>query len=37
MLVDPDGKVVYRHQGAIDIAELKKAIFDDATMGRIYK
>jgi thiol-disulfide isomerase/thioredoxin len=37
MLVDPDGKVVYRHQGAIDIAELKKVIFDDATMGRIYK
>jgi peroxiredoxin len=37
MLVDPDGKVVYRHQGAIDIEELKKMIFDDATMGRIYK
>ena len=37
MLVDPDGKVVYRHQGAIDIEELKKVIFDDATMGRIYK
>lgn len=37
MLVDPDGKVVYRHQGAIDIEELKKVIFDDTTMGRIYK
>jgi thiol-disulfide isomerase/thioredoxin len=37
MLVDPDGKVVYRHQGAIDTEELKKVIFDDATMGRIYK
>jgi thiol-disulfide isomerase/thioredoxin len=37
MLVDPDGKVVYRHHGAIDMEELKKAIFDDTTMGRIYK
>ncbi|WP_184545584.1 redoxin family protein [Mucilaginibacter sp. FT3.2] len=37
MLIDPDGKVVYRHQGAIDMEELKKVIFDDVNMGRIYK
>ncbi|MDB5015771.1 MAG: redoxin [Mucilaginibacter sp.] len=37
MLVDPDGKVVYSHQGAIDFDELKKIIFNDPLMGRIYK
>ncbi|MDF2432467.1 MAG: hypothetical protein JWP44_2098 [Mucilaginibacter sp.] len=37
MLVDPDGKVVYSHQGAIDFEELKKIIFNDPLMGRIYK
>ncbi|WP_183556985.1 redoxin domain-containing protein [Mucilaginibacter sp. SP1R1] len=37
MLVDPDGKVVYGKQGIINPEELKKIIFDDATMGRIYK
>lgn len=37
MLVDPDGKVVYSHQGAIDFDELRKIIFDDPLMGRIYK
>lgn len=37
MLVDPDGKIVYTHQGDIDLEELRKIIFNDATMGRIYK
>ncbi|HMH23859.1 MAG TPA: ThuA domain-containing protein [Puia sp.] len=37
MLVDPDGTVVYRKQGIIDPEELKKIIFDDRFMGRIYK
>ncbi|MDB5008147.1 MAG: redoxin [Mucilaginibacter sp.] len=37
MLVDSDGKVVYSHQGAIDFDELKKIIFNDPLMGRIYK
>jgi peroxiredoxin len=37
MLVDPAGKIVYAHQGAIDFDELKKIIFDDPLMGRIYK
>ena len=37
LLVEPGGKIVYAHQGAIDPAELKKIIFDDPSMGRIYK
>jgi len=37
MLVDPDGKVVYGKQGIINPEELKKIIWDDPTMGRIYK
>ncbi|MGN8072387.1 redoxin family protein [Mucilaginibacter sp. SG564] len=37
MLVDPDGKVVYGKQGIINPEELKKIIWDDQTMGRIYK
>lgn len=37
LLVEPGGKIVYAHQGAIDPAELKKIIFDDPYMGRIYK
>lgn len=37
MLVDPDGKVVYSHQGAIDIEEVKKVIWNNPMMGRIYK
>jgi len=37
MLVDPDGKIVYAHQGAIDPEELRKIIFNDPLMGRIYK
>ncbi|MEO6980185.1 MAG: redoxin family protein [Mucilaginibacter sp.] len=37
LLVEPDGKIVYAHQGAIDVEELRKIIFDDPMMGRIYK
>ena len=37
MLIDPDGKVVYAHQGTIDFELLKKIIFDDQMIGRIYK
>ena len=37
LLVEPGGKIVYAHQGAIDPSELKKIIFDDSYMGRIFK
>jgi thiol-disulfide isomerase/thioredoxin len=37
LLVEPDGKIVYAHQGAIDTEELKKVIFDNPMIGRIYK
>jgi len=37
MLVEPGGKIVYRHQGIIDPEEMKKIIFNDPFMGRIYK
>jgi peroxiredoxin len=37
LLVEPDGKIVYAHEGAIDFEELKKIIFDDPMIGRIYK
>ncbi|HEY8929455.1 MAG TPA: redoxin domain-containing protein [Mucilaginibacter sp.] len=37
LLVEPDGKVVYSHEGAIDAEELRKIIFDVPMMGRIYK
>ena len=37
LLVEPGGKIVYAHQGAIDAEELRKIIFDDPYMGRIYK
>jgi thiol-disulfide isomerase/thioredoxin len=37
LLVDPGGKVVYAHEGPIDPEVLKKVIFDDPNMGRIYK
>ena len=37
MLIAPTGKIVYAHQGAIDYDELRKIIFDDPMMGRIYK
>ena len=37
LLVEPDGKIVYVHQGAIGAEELRKTIFDDKMMGQIYK
>jgi peroxiredoxin len=37
LLVDPEGKIVYAHQGAIDFEALKKIIFNDPLIGRIYK
>jgi thiol-disulfide isomerase/thioredoxin len=37
ILVEPNGKIVYANQGAIDVEELKKVIFDDPMIGRIYK
>jgi len=37
LLVEPNGKIVYAHEGAIDFEELKKVIFDDPMIGRIYK
>ena len=37
MLVEPGGKVVYVHEGAVDPEELKKLIFNDKMIGRIYK
>jgi peroxiredoxin len=37
MLIEPGGKVVYVKQGMNNTEELKKIIFDDPFMGRIYK
>ncbi|MES2274860.1 MAG: redoxin domain-containing protein [Bacteroidota bacterium] len=37
ILVEPNGKIVYAHEGPIDAGQLKKIIFDDPMMGRIYK
>ncbi|HEY5408905.1 MAG TPA: redoxin family protein [Ginsengibacter sp.] len=37
LLIEPGGKIVYAHQGAIDEEEWRKIIFDDPMMGRIYK
>jgi len=36
LLVEPGGKIVYAKQGAIDAAEVKKAIVDDPVIGRYY-
>jgi len=37
ILVEPEGKVVYAHQGIIDPDQLKLIIFNDPMIGRIYK
>ena len=37
MLIEPGGKIVYAQLGAIDADKLRKIIFDDPYMGRIYK
>jgi len=36
LLIEPGGKIVYSKQGAIDPAELKKAIVDNQYIGRYY-
>jgi peroxiredoxin len=36
ILVEPGGKIVYRNDGIIDEAALKKAIVDDKYIGRYY-
>jgi peroxiredoxin len=37
LLIEPGGKIVYAHEGAIDPEQLRKLIFDDPYMGRIFK
>lgn len=37
LIVDPDGKIVYSHQGAIDLEEVRMVIWNQPMMGRIYK
>jgi peroxiredoxin len=37
ILIEPGGKVVYAKEGAFDLEALKKVIFDDPMIGRIYK
>lgn len=36
MLVEPGGKIIYAKEGIMNPAELKKAIVDDAYIGRYY-
>jgi thiol-disulfide isomerase/thioredoxin len=36
LLVEPGGKIVFAKEGAIDPAELKKAIVEDSYVGRYY-
>lgn len=37
ILIEPGGKVVYAKEGAFELETLKKVIFDDPMIGRIYK
>jgi len=37
ILVEPGGKIVYSKQGAIDAEELRKIIFNNSFIGRLYK
>ena len=37
LLVEPGGKIVYSKQGAIDREKLRKIIFNDPLIGRLYK
>lgn len=37
LLVEPGGKIIYAKQGAIDPEELRKIIFNDPLIGRLYK
>ncbi|HXB42896.1 MAG TPA: hypothetical protein VNV85_02520, partial [Puia sp.] len=36
LLIEPGGKIVYRKDGAIDPASLKRAIVEDPSIGRYY-
>jgi len=36
LLVEPGGKIVYRHQGAVNMLELRKAIVENKLIGRYY-
>ena len=36
ILAEPGGKIVYAHEGAVDIPELKKTIVDNHLIGRYY-
>ncbi len=36
LLVEPDGKVVWSHQGEVNFEELKRVIVDHPKMGRMY-
>jgi len=36
LIVEPGGKIIYAHEGAIDAAELKKIIVESPTIGRYY-
>jgi thiol-disulfide isomerase/thioredoxin len=36
MLVEPGGKVIYRHQGTIDLFEMKRLIIDHPMIGRYF-
>lgn len=36
LLLEPGGKVVWRHQGEADFSELKKAIVEHPMIGRVY-
>ncbi|MBV8389233.1 MAG: redoxin domain-containing protein [Mucilaginibacter sp.] len=37
MIIEPGGKVIYAKEGAFDVETLKKVIFDDPMIGRVYK
>jgi thiol-disulfide isomerase/thioredoxin len=36
MLIEPEGKIIYRNQGPVDILELKKIIVEHELLGRYY-
>ena len=36
MLIEPNGKVVWKHQGEIDFLELRRAIVDNEMIGRYF-
>ncbi len=36
ILIEPGGKIVYAKQGAVDTEELRKIIFNDPFIGRLY-